>query len=71
MLTAFSSRQILRYTDSDHPDHAALERALHTAEQTLNDINEAIRVNETREKLAWLSHRSSASAAKSSVRTIA
>ncbi|TKA51640.1 hypothetical protein B0A53_05517 [Rhodotorula sp. CCFEE 5036] len=46
---------ILRYTDSDHPDHAALERALHTAEQTLNDINEAIRVNETREKLAWLS----------------
>ena len=28
---------------------------MHTAEQTLNDINEAIRVNETREKLAWLS----------------
>ncbi|GAA5977335.1 hypothetical protein JCM10908_004943 [Rhodotorula pacifica] len=47
--------QILRYTEPDHPDHPALERALRTAEQTLNDINEAIRVNETREKLAWLS----------------
>ncbi|GAA5873711.1 hypothetical protein JCM3774_000147 [Rhodotorula dairenensis] len=46
---------ILRYTEPDHPDHPALERALRTAEKTLNDINEAIRFNETREKLAWLS----------------
>lgn len=47
--------QILKYTEPDHPDHAPLEHARRAAEKTLNEINEAIRVNETKEKLAWLS----------------
>ncbi|GAA5869921.1 hypothetical protein JCM8547_008105 [Rhodosporidiobolus lusitaniae] len=47
--------QILRYTEPDHPDHSTLTRALQIAEQTLDDVNEAVRSHENEEKLAYLS----------------
>lgn len=46
--------QILRYTESDHPDTPALTRSLQIAEGTLGGVNEAVRTNENEEKLAML-----------------
>ena len=47
--------QVLRYTKPDHPDHAPLRAALHSAQALLNTTNEAIREQETSETLKKLS----------------
>lgn len=47
-------KQILQYTEPDQ-DRELIERALHTAERILENINEAIREQESRERLKVLS----------------
>lgn len=47
-------KQILQYTEPDQ-DRELTERALHTAERILNTINEAIREQESRDRLKTLS----------------
>ncbi|KAI9449187.1 hypothetical protein F5148DRAFT_1248554 [Russula earlei] len=48
-------KQILQYTESDQ-DRDEIERALHTAEDILDTINEAIRDHEGHDRLDALSH---------------
>ncbi len=47
--------QVLRHTEPDHPDHAALQSALASAQALLNKTNESIRAGEEAELLRKLS----------------
>jgi actin cytoskeleton-regulatory complex protein PAN1 len=47
-------KQILQYTEPDQ-DRGLIERALYTAEKILENINETIREQESRDRLKMLS----------------
>jgi len=43
----------LHYTDRNHPDHQGIVEAVQKSEQVLHEINEAVRVEESRRRLAY------------------